>query len=402
MDPIARRQFNQAFDESRYRQFLATIENDFPGQLEFRAAETPVFIDRSFQEKLTGACEGIVDVIRSADFLEKTARAIPEGQEVPDENAHTSFLAIDFAVCRGETGELTPQLIELQGFPSVFAYQGYLSELFRKFYDLAPNWHYARTEEPGTEEADRYIHALRELIIGKEDPDNVILLELFPEQQKTRIDFAITEKYLGLRTVCYTRLVREGRKLYYFLEGRKIAVKRIYNRLIFDDLARYPDLKTSFQFSDPVDVTWVGHPNWFFRISKFLLPYLSGPCIPETRFVSDFKGDFPRDLENYVLKPLFSFAGSGVELHVTQEMLRKLAQPENYILQRKVTYEPVIADPEGGQVKAEIRMLYTWPERSDRPVWLTALSRLSRGEMIGVRYNKDKNWVGSSAVFFDH
>jgi hypothetical protein len=221
-----------------------------------------------------------------------------------------------------------------------------------------------------------------------------------PDKQKTRIDFAVTEQMLGIKAVCYTKLIREGRELFYEKDGRKIRIKRIYNRLIFDDLLNYPDLITNYHFTDEVDVTWVGHPNWFFRISKFSMPFLQGPYIPETRFVSDYLGKFPADLENFVLKPLFSFAGSGVKLHITRADLEGLADPENYILQRKVTYEPVIQAPDG-LVKCEIRMMYAWNDESEKPELLISLSRLSRGEMIGVRFNKDFTWVGSSATFFE-
>ena len=210
----------------------------------------------------------------------------------------------------------------------------------------------------------------------------------------------MTENLLGVKAICYTQLIKEGKSLFYEKDGRKIQVKRIYNRLIFDDLQNYPDLKTSYHFTDDVDVTWVGHPNWFFRISKFTLPFLKSKYIPETKFVSDYQGNFPVDLENYVLKPLFSFAGAGVVLHVTKEILENITDPDNYILQRKVVYEPVIQAPDG-LVKCEIRMMYSWPDKSEKPVLLTSLSRLSRGEMIGVRFNKDFTWVGGTACFFE-
>jgi len=239
------------------------------------------------------------------------------------------------------------------------------------------------------------------LVLGNEQPEHVILLEIYPEKQKTRIDFAVTEQMLGIKAICYTKLIREGKQLFYENEGRKIQVRRIYNRLIFDDLFNYPDLQTSYHFTDDVEVQWVGHPNWFFRISKFAMPFLNGEYVPETCFLSHYDGQFPADLQNYVLKPLFSFAGSGVQLHLTKADLEAIADPENYILQRKVAYEPVIQAPDG-LVKCEIRMMYGWSDNAEKPELLISLSRLSRGEMIGVRYNKDFTWVGGSASFFEH
>ncbi|GGH23996.1 hypothetical protein GCM10007423_07050 [Dyadobacter endophyticus] len=396
MHKQAREAFNNSFTEEGYEQFVSSLSSAFPGHLDFRVAETPVFVPKELAERISRASDEIINTLISPDFRAKTDRAVASSQDVPGENAHTSFLAIDYAICRNAAGELVPQLIELQGFPSIFGYQAFLSETFRKFFDIQENFGYLL----GTNSFDEYVSTLKALILGDEQPENVILLEIFPEKQKTRIDFAVTEQMLGVKAVCYTKLIREGRQLFYEKDGRKIQVNRIYNRLIFDDLLNYPDLQTSYHFTDDVDVQWVGHPNWFFRISKFAMPFLNGEFVPETRFLSDYGGSFPENLQNYVLKPLFSFAGSGVQLHLTKADLEAIADPENYILQRKVVYEPVIQAPDG-LVKCEIRMMYGWPDDAEKPELLISLSRLSRGEMIGVRYNKDFTWVGGSASFFE-
>lgn len=392
----ARKEYNQSFSEKKYQQLISAIETDFPDQLDFRVAETPVFVPKDLKDKLIAACDEIIETIVSDDFKSKTDRAIPAGQNVPNENGHTSFIAIDFAICKDENGALVPKLIELQGFASLYAYQGYLSETFKKYFPIPDNFQYSF----GAQNFEAYVEDLKKLIVGKENPENVILLEIFPEKQKTRVDFALTEKMLGVKAVCYTKLIKEGRKLFYDKDGQKIQVKRIYNRLIFDDLQNYPDLETDYHFTDDVDVDWVGHPNWFFRISKFTLPFLTGEYIPETKFVSDYGNKFPADLENYVLKPLFSFAGTGVQLHVNEQILKEIEDPENYILQKKVVYEPVVQAPDG-LVKCEVRMMYGWPDNEEKPTLLTSLSRLSRGEMIGVRFNKDFTWVGGTACFFE-
>jgi hypothetical protein len=396
MHTQAREEFNNAFSTEKYDQFIKSIQTDFPDQLDFRIAETPVFIPSELKAKLLEACEETIDTIVTPEFKNKTDRAVPEGQLVPNENEHTSFLAIDFAICKSETGELTPQLIELQGFASLYGYQAYLSERFSERYPVPAHFSYALKDNS----YEAYVSALKGLIVADENPENVILLEIFPEKQKTRIDFAITEKMIGVKAVCYTKLIREGRNLYYEKDGKMVPVKRIYNRLIFDDLARYSDLPGNYRFTDDVDVTWVGHPNWFYRISKFAMPFLNSKYVPETRFLSEFDGKFPSDLSGYVLKPLFSFAGSGVKIHVTKEMLEGVRDPENFILQKKVIYEPVIQAPDG-LVKCEIRMMFGWKDKGERPELLISLSRLSRGEMIGVDYNKDFTWVGGSACFYE-
>jgi hypothetical protein len=199
--------------------------------------------------------------------------------------------------------------------------------------------------------------------------------------------------------VCITEVRKEGRQLYYERDGRRIPIRRIYNRIIFDELERYPDLQTEFRLTDDVDVTWVGHPNWFFRISKYTLPLLSSPYIPPSYYLDQLE-TYPDDLENYVLKPLFSFAGAGVKLDVTAAELDAIQDKGNYLLQRKVQYEPVIQSPDG-LVKCEIRMLYVWPEAGARPTLITNLARLSRGAMIGVDFNKNKDWVGGTVGLFE-
>jgi hypothetical protein len=395
MIPEIRQAYNQAFSVPRYQEMLAAIERDLPGLPDFRIAETPIFIPAALRDKLINAGESIIDVLTAPDFKALTEHAMPARQRVPNENEHTSFLAIDYAVCRNAQGELEPQLIELQGFPSLYAFQDYLPSIFRQHFPIPDS--VSHVFQPGGSAA--YIEHLRQLIVSDENPEQVILLELFPEKQKTRLDFELTRRALGIEIVCLTRVRKNGRQLYYEKDGRQIPIRRIYNRLIFDELDQHPDLQTEFQLTDDVDVTWVGHPNWFFRISKYTMPLLHSPFVPESHYLHTLP-TYPPDLENYVLKPLFSFAGSGVRLHVTAADLDAIADKHNYLLQRKVQYEPVVQSPDG-LVKCEIRMLYGWPDEAPRPLLLTNLGRLSRGEMIGVDFNKNKDWVGGTTCLFE-
>ena len=395
MIPEPRQQFNAAFSPARYQEMLADIDQQLPGQLEFRVAETPVFVPAILRDKLIKAGQDIINVLQRPDFKQLTEAAIPAGQRVPNEDAHAEFLTFDFAVCRDEQGELEPQLIELQGFPSLYAFQAYLPEVFSQHYPLA------KTVSPFLEVADQatYLAQLKELILAGEDPAHVILLELFPEQQKTRIDFALTKQYVGIEAVSLPDVIKRGRLLFYVKDGQEIQIKRIYNRIIFDELARYPDLQAEFNLLDEVDVIWVGHPNWFFRISKYTLPLIKSKFAPPSYYLQDLI-TYPADLENYVLKPLYSFAGAGVKLHITPADLDAIVDKHNYLLQRKVTYAPVIQSPDG-LVKCEIRLLYTWPPAAPYPTLMAGLARLSRGEMIGVDFNKNKDWVGGTTPLFE-
>lgn len=397
MVPAIRKQFNENFSNETYRAYLADLDCKHPGAIEFRVAETPVFIDKIFKDKILSACESIVDVITQYNFLTLSSQAIPEEARVPAENAHTDFIAFDFGICENEKGEFEPQLIEMQGFPTLFAYQLWLDEVTRRHFHIPANYSaFLNGFTPQT-----YLELLKEIILNQQPVEHVILLEILPHQQKTRIDFYCTSDYIGIPVVCLTDLIQEGRKLFYINDGKKTEVKRIYNRIIFDDLQHQSaeiQEKGNLLFSD-LDVEWVPHPNWFYRISKHTLPFIDHPYVPKTRFLNEIK-ILPDDLENYVLKPLFSFAGQGVVIDVTTEDIAKITDQENWILQRKVKYAAVIPTPDIA-AKAEIRIFYFWKKGEARPVATNNLARLSKGKMIGVRYNKDKVWVGGSLAYFE-
>jgi hypothetical protein len=392
-----RKSFNDAFTEERYQAFLQDLYQQFGHEIEFRIAETPVFIPKALGQKLFDACDHIVSVIRREDFMDKTARAIPEGKSVPAEDAHTQFLAIDFAVCQDANGELFPQLIEMQGFPSLYAFQDVISGKYRDHFFIPEGFNHLFS---GLSSAE-YRKILGEVILNGHAPETVVLIDIEPHLQKTKVDFMAVEQFFGLKSVCISALKLRDKKLYYDRDGQETEVKRIYNRVIFDELDRRTDLKCEFNLTEEVEVEWAGHPNWFFRISKFSMPLLDSPYVPEARYLSDYEGNFPADLENYVLKPLFSFAGTGVIYDVKPEDVLAVTDPENFILQRKIYYAPALTTPDGEGVKTEIRMLYLWPEKAEKPIACTNLIRFSKGVMMGVKFNKNKTWVGGSTAFFE-
>lgn len=393
-----RSHYNEQFSEEKYQKFLEFVSTSYNHTPAFRISETPVFLPKGLKKQLEQACEEISDVICSPDFKEKTKNAIKDPKlVVPNEDEHAKFIAMDFGICHDQNGEPIPQLIEVQGFPSLYFFQLHLGESFRKFFDI-PN---QLTSFFGGLTKEAYVDLLRKEIVGGCKPENVILLEIEPEKQATRIDFLVTEKYLGIKVLCLSKVIKEGKDLYYLDEnGSKIEIKRIYNRVIFDELTQRTDFKYEFKLNEPINAEWVGHPNWFFKISKYIMPLLRSPYVPECFYLSDVKNNYPADLENYVLKPLYSFAGSGVKLHTTKEELDAIEDKENFILQKKVKYEPVIKSP-NEPVKFEIRMLMIWEDGAKRPRIINNLIRLSKGEMIGVKFNKDKDWVGASVGFFE-
>ena len=386
-----RKQFNQEFTQEKYTLFNDILKEKSGLSPSFRLSESPMFLSNDFKNKLIDASESIIDQIKALPegTLEK---AIPENCKVPNDTKQPHFFTIDFGICKSENGEIEPQLIELQAFPSLYAFQKVFEDTFCEVY---PFLNEIKSKIPQEE----FQTQLKELIVGNESPENVILLEIFPEKQKTAIDFALTEKLLGIKTVCLTKVKKEGKKLYYENDGRKIQINRIYNRVIFDELDKIPDLHLEFDFREEADVKWITHPNWFFKISKFLLPMLKHQFVPKSYFLHEFPES--ENLENFVLKPLFSFAGSGVNLNPTKEITDTIEDKENYILQRKVIYEPIFEDINGEFSKAEIRLLYIWKENEERPILLENLGRMTKAAMVNVDFNKkDAIWIGSSNAFF--
>lgn len=391
-----RNAFNAAFTKEKYEAFLKDLDSAHPGEIEFRVAETPVFIDKEFTAKVLKACEDIVDVIVRPDFKQLTERAIPPQDHISGEDRHTHFIAFDFGICENEDGSYAPQLIEMQGFPTLFAYQVWHADVTSKHFNIPDN--YDSYLNGFTRES--YLDMLKEIIIDGKPVEEVLLLEIYPDQQKTRIDFRCTKELIGIETVCLTKLRANGRQLYYEkADGSLQKISRIYNRIIFDDLDKQQLPEGTINIRGDWDVEWCPHPHWFYRISKYTLPFIKSEYVPETRFLSEI-AEIPSNLHDYVLKPLFSFAGQGVIIDVTPEDISAVTDPENWILQRKVKYADVIQTPDI-PAKAEIRIFYFWPKGATRPIAAQNLARLSKGKMIGVRYNADKEWVGGSQVFFE-
>jgi len=390
-----RKQFNEQFTEEKYQLLKDDIAADFDYEPTFRIAETPFFISNELKEQLIEGCQDVIALIQKEGFKPLTNKSLDLNTKVPNEDEHTTFLAIDFGICE-EDGAVIPKLIEVQGFPTLYNYQAILYNKFVCQYpflnELTPYFNGLNEQE--------YLDIVEEVICNNHPAENVILLEIEPEKQNTKIDFYYCKRDIGIPIVCVTELIKKGRQLFYKNEnGEDILVKRIYNRVIFDELDLRTDLKLDFSFSDDLDVEWAGHPNWFFRISKFILPFLKGKYFIETTLLSDLT-EIPKDLENYVLKPLFSFSGTGVIFHVKKEDIEAVEEKELYILQKKVNYIPIVQSPDG-KVKAEVRVLCTWKKDDVAPTLLCNLVRLSRGEMIGVNFNKDKDWVGGTIGIFE-
>jgi hypothetical protein len=391
-----REQFNRTFNDKMYHQFLKEINDTYPDALDFRIAETPVFISKEMGEKMIQTCEYIIDQILDEEYALKTEKSIPLGERVNGVEGNCQFIAFDFGICTNTNGELEPALIELQGFPTLYGFQSFYPSILEKYFTIPEGF----SQFFNGISRSSYMHTLYQTIVGEYNPENVILLEIKPYEQKTRIDFYCTSEILGISIVCITELQTECDKIFYVKAGKKIPVQRIYNRIITDELNQVKKtIPIHFDMTKRWDVEWVPHPNWFYRISKFSLPLLNHQYIPKTTLLSDFN-TVPENLHDFVLKPLFSFAGQGVIIDVTAEDIKKIKDPDNWILQEKKKYADCIPTPDG-LAKTEIRIMYIWEEGKSRPNPFTNLARLSKGKMIGTRYNKDKTWVGGSVAYFE-
>ncbi len=395
MDPRLRSAFNADFTPEKYATLLRCVNTSTRWPADFRIAETPLFLTRELTEEVVRAATEIIAQTRTPEFAQHAASAIPPGLEMPNESPHPDFLIVDLGICAVD-GRLSPRLIELQAFPSLFGFQLLLLGCIRKAYPVIPaNW----TSAFGAMHDADYIELLRRTIVAEADPENVVLLEIEPEQQKTRIDFACTESLFRTPIVSLATVRKRGRELFYSRDGREVRIERIYNRVIFDELERRADLQVQFSFQDDLDVTWVTHPNWYYRISKHSLPFLRTEHTSPAFFADDFPAH--ESLADYVLKPLYSFAGLGVDMDPTGEKLTALKNPRQWILQKKVEYGPIVQTVDGQKSKAELRMMFVWPQTDPNPTLLNNLVRMSQGRMMGVDFNREKTWVGSSIALHE-
>ncbi|MFN7171572.1 MAG: hypothetical protein ACK4P3_02125 [Fimbriimonadaceae bacterium] len=381
----------ELFDPQAFERMKEEVMHGKKFEAGFRLSEVPVFMPDGFERQLLSATHFLIDQVQDPAFLANSKTAIPDQYRVPgEEGDRPRFLQFDFAIAE-ENGECVPKLIELQAFPSVFAYQYAVDRGYREYGLVPEGW---TTLQDGISD-EEFLELFREAVLGGHEPENVVLLEADPVKQHTAIDFAYTEDLTGIHTVCLSEVRKSGAELYYERDGKKIPIRRIYNRVIFDHLET-AELESDFDLLDHADVEWAIHPNWYFRISKHSLPHLYGPYVPESTLLSDLSA-IPDDLSEYVLKPLYSFAGSGVKLGPSREDVESCADPENTILQRKVKYAEVIATPFEPS-KAELRMMIIW---NDKPVVTQTLARVSRGAMSNVSKNQDHTWVGSSAAYYE-
>src|SRR5580704_6577094 len=395
MIPAFREAFNRNFLPEKYQQLLKSLDASAGTPVAFRVSETPCFFPKALLDQMAEyGSDLVLQLVNNPEYRRASDVTLPPRYNVPNESPRPMFLQVDFGLVRNANGELEPKLVELQAFPSLYGYQPVLAKQYIESYGLPAGLGIYL----GGYNHDRYQQLMREQIVGRHNPENVILLEIHPEKQKTLCDFLLTRRDLGIAIVDILNLKKRGKCLFYENDGREIPVHRIYNRCIMDELER-KDIELPFDLTEPLDVEWAGHPNWYYRISKFSIPYLKHECVPRT-WLLDQNGTVPQDNENYVLKPLYSFAGLGIKFNPTQADVDAIpvGQRQHYMLQERIRFEPVIETPHG-MTQAEIRIMYVWPEGGEITPVLPLL-RMGRGIMMGVDHNRNLEWVGGSAALW--
>ncbi|MDP9191798.1 MAG: hypothetical protein M3P06_08845 [Acidobacteriota bacterium] len=394
MEPRFRQLYNSQFTPAVYEQYVRELSRRLDSTFEFRLAETPLFLPDDFKQKATDSARAIVEQLSDPALIERMKAAIPDRWNTPGMDALPNLAQVDFAVVR-ENGTLVPKLIELQGFPSLTSLQVIQRDVWQETIaqmdglDMAWSCWYSGYDR------EAFLDLARRTIVGRHDPAEVILMDLDPPSQKTWPDFAATRLLFGVDPVDPTTLVRRGRQLF---RANGTPVRRIYNRVVFDELIQ-KGTQLPFDYREELDVEWAPHPNWYWVWSKYSLPFLSHPSVPRATFVSELER-IPDDLSGYVLKPLFSFAGGGVNIEPTRADIEAIPASERHAwcLQEKIEYEPALIAADGGGVKIEIRLMFLRPDDEPKPILAQNLVRLSRGRMLGVDFNKQFTWVGSTVA----
>jgi hypothetical protein len=395
MIPALREAFNRNFLPETYQQLLKKLEANAGTPIAFRVSEAPCFLPKALLDQMAEYGRDLVlQLVNNPEYLRASDVTVPKQYNVANQSPRPMFLQVDFGLVRNAQGELEPKLVELQAFPSLYAYQPVLAQQYIESYALRADLGIYL----GGLDRNTYQQRMREQIVAGHDPENVILLEIHPEKQKTLCDFLLTRKELGIAVVDILDLKKRGERLFYEKGSHEIPVHRIYNRCIVDELER-KGIELPFDLTQPLDVEWAGHPNWYYRISKFSIPYLKHKCVPRT-WLLDRETVVPQDGENYVLKPLYSFAGLGIKFNPTQADVDAIpaGQRHQYMLQERMRFEPVIDTPHG-LTQAEIRIMYVWPEGGELMPVLPLL-RMGRGIMMGVDHNRNLEWVGGSAALW--
>ena len=250
MDPALRSRFNADFTPDKYAALLRCINEAVRWPADFRISETPIFLTPEFTREAVIAAETIRAQTATPEFVRHAASAIPPGLEVPNESPHPEFVIIDLGICE-EDGRLVPRLIELQAFPSLFAFQFMLLGCMRRNFPAIPqDWTSAFS---GLHDQE-YIELLRQTIISDANPENVILLEI--EENRIR-DLQCDNQELLEEFRAYTSTDENSNRVGEFAVGTNTACTHVIGNILQDE--KIPGIHIAFghPYSEHTGAKWV-------------------------------------------------------------------------------------------------------------------------------------------------
>ncbi|MEO7331677.1 MAG: hypothetical protein ABI193_24090, partial [Minicystis sp.] len=255
MEPSLRRAFNAAYTPDFYSRYMERFERRVGSPIPFRVAETPFFIPLALRDRLERDANEIVAQISDPALIATMKKAIPPHLDVPGMDALPNCVQVDFAVSRNANGELEGKVVELQAFPSLYALMVLQSQVLTECLAEMPGLDRKWSLYFSGLDQESFLERFRRAVLGGEDPENVVLIDLDPPHQKTYPDFLATKMYTGVDAVCPTTLIREGKRLFRKVNGKLVQVKRFYNRVVFDELEA-KKITLPFAYTDELDVSW--------------------------------------------------------------------------------------------------------------------------------------------------
>src|ERR1700716_2421833 len=137
MIPYLRKQFNENFTPDKYQAFLRRVDDECGTHVQFRLSETPCFFPKTLIDRMAeDGKELIRQLVENPEYRAKSDEAVPAEFKVPNEAAHPMFVQVDFGLVREPNGALQPKLVELQAFPSLYAYQPVLAQNYIDMFRL--------------------------------------------------------------------------------------------------------------------------------------------------------------------------------------------------------------------------------------------------------------------------
>jgi len=338
----------------------------------FKATSSEVFLfPKELKSELIEAATGITNQLFSSRVLTLAESNITDNSNILDFRSYKNlpepyFMTIDLAYAPG--GGTNFKLIEAQAFLSIshmfFEHYSKLLDLNR---DVFLNF-------------EAYQHFLRKI-----QNNHSILLEDCPWEQKTAIDFHLLQKQASIEVLNFRGI----------LGSHALKEKLIYNRLIFADLTAQEFANAKISLSGLPNARWLHHPDWYYFVSKSSLPYITSPWAAQSFLVADKPLNFEPKSNAWVLKPLFDYGCSGVNLNPSRTDIENVDAPKEWLLQQKIELKHL----PGTELFGEIRVVLFNTDNGWEPVMF--FGRINDKPFLGSQhFNLNNPQCGTAAIEF--